>query len=407
MAVVLENFQRTPFVERFSEDEREEMRMENQAILARWLKKEDERRLLSVTTQCSETEADNSEITYRPGYIKKPWFENVPWVEIGKRQPGSITGSFVHEKKDRVIRLTGVAILPKVGGQGEKRGTIIGTLEAHVNGYIYTSSSFRKHFYFDDIQYSFFRLGDSTLPPLLHFHMHPPLKKKKKKEDTKEFEFHLVKCPPGQNRQRRSHHDSDKIEKQNISDNERLKNFVDEVHARWDTLPISPRLFVKLAKEYEFDGNIHWKGSSVYSHPTFVLTPYDLIVLVETPFTVFPMEEIEIVNLSVLGSEKINMAVIFKDFKEESVLLINAIPLKAFAAIKDRLNSGFVKYYVNTKEIDWKATVRDIAAFPERFISMGGWDQFELEDGHTLAYNCRPPKRNLVVMKERKNGSEA
>ncbi|KAI3836031.1 hypothetical protein MKW92_006223 [Papaver armeniacum] len=388
-----------PFDERFSEDEREEMRMENQAILARWLKKEDERRLLGSPTQSSE-EDSSDDITFRAGYIPKPWFENVPWVEIGKRQPWSVTGPLKQEKQHRVIKLTDVVILPNVGG-GE---TIVGTLEAHVNGFIYTASGFRKHFYFDDIKYSFFRLGDKRMPPLLHFHLHPPLKKET--EVTKEIEFHLLQCPfeqkrqSGQGRQKRSGRDSDKIveEKQNRWDNKRLKKFVNKVHARWDCLRISPRLFVEVKTEYEFYGVIRSEASDA----AFALTFYDLILLVETPFIVFPLEDVEIVNLALLRPGEIDMTVIFKDFKEDSVLEISSIPLTALAAVKDLLNSGDAKYYVNTKQLDWKATVKNIAAFPEKFISMGGWDQFELEDCRTLAYYNAPPKRNLVVMKEGK-----
>ncbi|XP_026436118.1 FACT complex subunit SPT16-like [Papaver somniferum] len=390
MAVVLGNPRIIPSVGIFSEDEREKMRMKKQAILALWLKMDDEERLVGPTTQSSE--ADSSEIIYPLGSAKKPWVENVPLVG---------NGSLVHAKKDQVIRLTDVMILPNVGGQGGKRETITGTLEVHVNGFIYTASGFRKHFYFDDIKSCFFQLGGERGTPLLHFHLHAPLKKRTEK--TKDIEFHLVKSLRGQNRPKRSDHDSNKIEKgkQNSSDDERLKKFVDQVHARWISLPISPSLFDEIEKEYE--GVIYWKGSTVSSDTAFALTSYDLIFLVgpslelPTPFTVFPLRDIEIVNLALLEPGKIDMTVIFRDFNEENVLEVKSIALESLADIKERLNYGNVKYYVNTKQLDWKDTVKDIADFPEKFIRRGGWDKFELEDRHTSSdYGYPVTMRKLV-----------
>ncbi|KAI3962580.1 hypothetical protein MKW92_018549, partial [Papaver armeniacum] len=375
MAVVLETPRIIPSVGIFSEDEGETMRMKKQEILALWLKMDDEARLLGATTQCRK--ADSSKIIYPLGSTKKPWVENVPLVG---------TKSLVQEKKNRVIRLTDVMIFPNVGGQGGKQETITGTLEVHVNGFVYTASGFRKHFYFDDIKSCFFQLGGKFGTPLLHFHLHPPLKKRTEK--TKDIEFHLVKCPRRQNKQKRSDHDSNKIEigKQNSSDDKRLKKFVDEVHARWISLPMSPNLFDEIEKKYE--GVIHWKESTVSSDTAFSLTSYDLIFLVgpkpelPKPFTVFPLRDIEIVNLALLEPGKIDMTVIFRDFKEENVLEVKSIALESLDDIKDRLNDGNVKYYVNTKQIDWKATVKDIAAFPKKFLKRGGWDKFELEDPH-------------------------
>ncbi|XP_026405158.1 FACT complex subunit SPT16-like [Papaver somniferum] len=374
MEVLLENPQSIPSVGTFSEDEREKMRMKNQAILALWLKMDDEERLLGPTTQCGG--ADTSEIFY-------------PLVR---------TNSLVQEKKHRVIRLTDVIIFPKLGGQGGKRATITGTLEVHVNGFVYMASGFRKHFYFDDIKSCFFGLGGKGGTPLLHFHLHRPLKKWTEK--PKDIEFHLVKCPRGQ---KMSDHDSNKIEKgkQNSSDDERLKKFVEEVHARWISLPTSPSLFDEIDKKYE--GVIHWKGSTVSSDTAFALTSYDLIFLVgplpevSKPFTVFPLRDIEIVNLALLEPGKIDMTVIFRDFDEENVLEVKSIALESLADIKDRLNYGNMKYYVNTKQLDWKAKVKEIAALPEEFINMGGWDKFELEDRYTSSdYDYPLTMRKLV-----------
>ncbi|KAI3846170.1 hypothetical protein MKX03_022066 [Papaver bracteatum] len=316
-----------------SETKREEKRRYDQARFARRLKVEDKRRLLGVQS----TEEDKS------GF--------------------SIRGC--QEKESKIIKLTDVTILPKVGDEGGE--TIVGTLAAHAHGFIYMTSGFKMQFMFRDLRNSFFRLGDERMPPHVHFHFHPC-----SSQLETDIEFHLVRRPLG--RKKRS-----EKEKQ-IRDarrNMELKNFVNQVNSRWSSQPTSPCLFDELEEEYEFYGDLPPKA--------FALTSKHLIVLVETPVVVFPLEDIEIVNLALLRPGVIDMTVIFQDFEKENVLQINSIPLKSLTRIKERLNWGQVKYYVNTAEKDWKAIVERIKDFPEKFIEDGGWDYFELEDRDTLA----------------------
>ncbi|KAI3843575.1 hypothetical protein MKX03_012335 [Papaver bracteatum] len=336
---------------------KEEKRRYDQAQLACRLKILDKQRLLGIYSSKS----------------------NISFKKIGKgfmlKERISAPSELHMEEEHKVIRLTDVTTLQKVGDQvGE---SFVGTLEAHVNGFIYKASGFRMHFYFDDIKKSFFRLGDKRMPPLLHFHLYDPIREK-----MKDFEFLLVQCPLGQ---MWSDHESDKIEKEKqIRDrdhNDDLKNFVNKVDARWKSQCNPPFLFEELKKEYEFFGVLPSKASAAFS-----LTLYNLIVLVETPFVVIPLREIEIVNLALLRPGEIDMTVIFRDFKEGSVLEINSIPLKSLAGIKHRLNICHVKYYVNAEKPDWKAIVKGIVDFPKKFIDDGGWDYFKLEDSDTLAY---------------------
>ncbi|KAI3953385.1 hypothetical protein MKW92_014259 [Papaver armeniacum] len=352
------------------EDKKEERRIAKQAELGVWLKKKVERRVLGVKY------IDSHKEEVKP---PKPWLKNVTPFEVGKRRPVTSPLKLRMETKERVISLTDVLIiLPKLEeGQGGE-SIAAGTLETHVNGFIYTASNYRKHFYFHDIKKSFFRLGDKKMPPLLHFQLHVPFMKGI--ENTKDIEFHLVQCPL---RQKQLIEEEKQISWDG-GHNERLKNFVDKVYLRWSSLHHSPCLFHELEKNYEFYGVFSSKASA------FVLTSHDLIVLLKTPFTVFPLRDVDFVNLALLRSGEIDMTVIFQDYsKEDSVLEINSIPLKALASIKDCLNDGYVKYYVNTKELEWKAILKDITDFPQKFIENGGWDYFELEDSKTLANYCK------------------
>ncbi|KAI3867174.1 hypothetical protein MKW92_000068 [Papaver armeniacum] len=271
------------------------------------------------------------------------------------------------EEKHRVISLTDVTIFPKVGGQGGE--TIVGTLEAHANGFIYTASSFRMQFFFKDIKTSLFRLGDKRMPPLVHFHLQEPIMMGTEK--TKDIQFQLVQCFVGQ---KRSDHDSDKIEKEKQirvgGQNRDLKNFVVKVEDQRSS--VEPYFFEKIEKDYEFYGVLPSKEPA-----SFALTLYSLIVLVETPFVVVPLGDIEIVNLALLRPGEIDMTVVFQDLKKD-VLEINSIPLESLTGIIHSI--CHVQYYVNAEKPDWKSILKGRAEFWEMFIENGGWDYFKLED---------------------------
>lgn len=125
-----------------SETKREEKRRYDQARFARRLKMEDKRRLLGVLSSEEDSSEENSRTPTK--------LENI--IESGS--------SFMRwqEKEKIIIRITGVRVLSKVGGQGGE--PIVGTLEAHVHRFVYTASNLRMQFMFTDIKNGFFRLGD-------------------------------------------------------------------------------------------------------------------------------------------------------------------------------------------------------------------------------------------------------
>ncbi|MCL7033597.1 hypothetical protein MKW94_030020 [Papaver nudicaule] len=321
-------------------------------------------RLLGVQS----SKADSSDKKCGMGFVSREPRESVPKYGSDSAPVSALLEQQM-EDNHKVISLTDVTILPKVGGQGGE--TIVGTLEAHVNGFTYKASSFCMHFLFNNIKIPLFRLGDKRMPPLVHFHLHEPIMMGA--EETRDIQFYLVQCSVGQ---KRADHDSVKIEKEKqIRDgghNEDLKNFVHKVNDRWCSLFELPKLFEEIDKKYEFYGVLPSKAPV-----TFALTLFSLIVFVETPFAVV-LRDIEIVNLALLRLGEIDMTVIFKDFKEENVIEINSISLDSLTDITHCLRH--VQYYVNAKKPDWRSIVKDVEDCPEKFRENGGWDNFKLED---------------------------
>ncbi|MCL7026011.1 hypothetical protein MKW94_011428 [Papaver nudicaule] len=283
------------------------------------------------------------------------------------------------EKVVKPAELTGVKIFPNQGGE-----TIVGTLEAHVYGFVYATPGFhfRMGFMYGDVKKAFLRVEDENvkMPPLLHFQLHHPIKVGTEK--TKDIQFHLVST---------SDDDSYKIanEKQTRDwglRNKDLKDFVDKVQDNWK--------FSDLDKRDEFHGFFHPSNALA----VFNVTLFSLIVLADTRTIVVSLYEIEIVNLATLRPGEIDMTIVFKDFNREP-LQINSIPLDSLDRIKDRLYYD-VKCYVNTKQLDWISIVKGRADYPETFIKQGGWKFFDLEDPamipYYLHYILEEPKLEVI-----------
>ncbi|RZC53629.1 hypothetical protein C5167_012479 [Papaver somniferum] len=96
----------------------------------------------------------------------------------------------------------------------------------------------------------------------------------------------------------------------------------------WDSLmpiilPIDP-----LQARHEFDGYLPQKGLV-----DLALSPHCRIELLEAPFFVVSLREVEIVHLAV-GLDHVDMTVVFKDFKR-GVLDSKSIPITRLNGIRE------------------------------------------------------------------------
>ncbi|MCL7051335.1 hypothetical protein MKW94_010715 [Papaver nudicaule] len=269
-------------------------------------------------------------------------------------------------KETNVITLTGLRIFPKVGERG------VGTLEVHVNGFYYRTSTpdFCFSFLWADVKQAFFRIGDEKMPPLLHFHLYHCVKVGTEKR--RNIQFRLVQNVAGQ---KRSYSDSDNIH----DSNKDLKHFVDSVREKWRYIPVVHCCaFVQgeVCKADEFQGNRPSKAPTVFG-----MTFTALVGLVDEPFVMLELKDIKIVNLR-LKPVEIHMTIVFHDFKREPVE-INSIPIDKLNLIKDRCNYAGVKYYVNDYDIDqWSLFVKLMADY----TAGRSPDWFQLESPETKPF---------------------
>nr|KYP76019.1 FACT complex subunit SPT16 [Cajanus cajan] len=263
------------------------------------------------------------------------------------------------------IRLSDLWIRPAFGGRGRK---IPGTLEAHVNGFRYstTRQDERVDIMFGNVKHAFFQPAENEMITLLHFHLHNHIMVGNKK--TKDVQFYVEVMDMVQN----VGGERDRKNKINVE----FQTFVNRVNDLWGQPQFNglDLEFDQPLRELGFPGVPH--KSSVFIVPTSAC----LVELIETPFLVVTLSEIEIVNLERvgLGQKNFDMTIVFKDFKRD-VLRIDSIPSTSLDGIKEWLDTTDIKYYESRLNLNWRQILKTITDDPQSFIEGGGWEFLNLE----------------------------
>merc|ERR1712061_247492 len=105
-----------------------------------------------------------------------------------------------------------------------------------------------------------------------------------------------------------------------------------------------------------------------------------LVNLIEIPFTVVTLDEIEVVNLerAALHLKNFDMSIVNKDFSSE-VLRIELISSNNLELVKTWLDSISLNYYVSKANLNWKHIMKTITDEPSQFYHNGGWNFLNLE----------------------------
>ena len=276
--------------------------------------------------------------------------------------------------KGRVLRLIDVWVRPAFGGRGRK---LAGTLECHVNGFRYSTakSEERLDIIFANIRHAFFQPSERELITLLHFHLIDPIMVGKKKTRDVQVFAEVMDAVQNLDGARRSMYDPDEIEDEQRERERRNRvnaeflAFTKRCAAHWETE--CPQL------ELEFDIPFRELGFAGVPNKTasFIMPTVNCLVdLVETPFLVIALEDIEVVNLERVGFalKNFDMAIVFKDFTRD-VHRIDAVDVKSLDTIKEWLTSVNIKYYESRMNLNWKPILRTILDDPEKFVEEGGW----------------------------------
>ncbi|CAK9185979.1 unnamed protein product [Ilex paraguariensis] len=293
--------------------------------------------------------------------------------------------------KFKPIRLSDLWIRPVFGGRGRK---LTGTLEAHTNGFRYATSrpDERVDIMYGNVKHAFFQPAEKEMITLLHFHLHNHIMVGNKKTKDVQFYVEVMDVVQTIGGGKRSAYDPDEIEEEQRERDRKNKismdfqNFVNRVNDLWG----QPQ-FKSL--DLEFDQPLRELGFHGVPHKAsafIVPTSSCLVELIETPFVVITLNEIEIVNLERvgLGQKNFDMTIVFKDFKRD-VMRIDSIPSTSLDGIKEWLDTTDLKYYESRLNLNWRPILKTITDDPEKFIEDGGWEFLNMEASDSDSENSQ------------------
>ncbi|XP_062583012.1 FACT complex subunit SPT16-like [Saccostrea cucullata] len=332
------------------------------------------------------------EITYRSSNTKEPGELSAPssnlntaYRLIKEVQKKFKTREAEEREKEGIVKQDTLIINPNRGNPKLKdlyiRPNIVskrisGTLEAHTNGFRFTSIRGDKvDILYNNIKNAFFQPCDGEMVILLHFHLkHAILFGKKKHVDVQFYtEVGEVTTDLGKHQHM---HDRDDLHAEQAERELRqklkaaFKGFCEKVEA--------------ITKgEVEFDSPFRELG--FYGAPfrsTVLLQPTSgcVVNLTEWPPFVVSLDEVELIHFERVQFQLKNfdMVFVFKDYSKKTAM-INSIPMNMLDHVKDWLNSCEVHYTEGIQSLNWAKIMKTITDDPEGFFDNGGWSFLEPE----------------------------
>ena len=286
--------------------------------------------------------------------------------------------------KARPHALPDVWIRPPFGGKGRK---MAGALEAHANGFRYSSPrGDTLDILYRNIKHAFFQPAEAEMITLVHFNLIHPIMVGKKKTVDVQFYTEVMDVVQTLDAGRRAAYDPDEIEEEQRERELRarinktyqafVKRVQGEVWADGTEYAALNLEFEVPYRELGFFGVPH--RSTVFVMPTVNC----LVELTEQPFTVLTLADVIVVNLERVGFNLRNfdMTLVFKDLTRD-VVRIDAIPIKALETVREWLASVDIKCYESKINLNWKPILKNIRDDPTGFVEAGGWDFLDVEGG--------------------------
>ena len=267
------------------------------------------------------------------------------------------------QMKGRKIFLNDVTIRPNITS---KKTT--GLLEAHQNGFRFTSNKGEKiDIIYKNIKHAFFQPCENELIVLVHFHLKNPILVGKKK--TIDVQFY-----------REAGSQADDLDlKRRGNDYEEYEIELKERHIREKINEEFSRFTkgVEELKEIEFDvpyRELAFQGVPFKSNVVLIPTAFCLVSLIELPFFVTTLDEVELVYFERVSHsiKNFDMAYVFKDLNKP-VHRICAIPMENLEMIKSWLDDCDILFSEGLYNINWVKIIQKIKKDPEAFLAEGGW----------------------------------
>ncbi|XP_072271276.1 FACT complex subunit SPT16 [Pyxicephalus adspersus] len=332
------------------------------------------------------------EITYRASNMKTPGESAVPSLnlqnafriikEVQKRYK---TREAEEKEKEGIVKqdslvinlnrsnpkLKDLYIRPNIA---QKR--MQGSLEAHVNGFRFTSVRGDKvDILYNNIKHAIFQPCDGEMIIVLHFHLKNAIMFGKKRHTDVQFYTEVGEITTDLGKHQHMH-DRDDLYAEQLEREMRhklktaFKNFIEKVES-----------ITKEDLEFEVPfRDLGFNGAPYRSTCLLQPTSSALVNTTEWPPFVVTLDEVELVHFERVQFhlKNFDMVIVYKDYSKK-VTMINAIPVASLDPIKEWLNSCDIKYTEGVQSLNWTKIMKTIVDDPEGFFEQGGWSFLEPE----------------------------
>uniref|UniRef100_A0A6G1S525 FACT complex subunit n=1 Tax=Aceria tosichella TaxID=561515 RepID=A0A6G1S525_9ACAR len=247
---------------------------------------------------------------------------------------------------------------------------ISGSLEAHVNGFRFTSIRNDKvDILYNNIKHAIYQPCDGEMIILIHFNLKSPIIINKKKQFDIQFYTEVGEITTDLGKRQHMHDRDDyaaEAAERDLRNKLKLafKSFCDKVEAATK----GDVQFEMPMRELSFYGVP--KKSNVLLQPT----PSALVNLTDPDPTVITLSEIELVHFERVSFQLKNfdMVIVLKDYNQKE-LHISAIEMSKLEEIKNWLDRCDIKFTSGTTNLNWPALLKRIKEDIDGFFNEGGW----------------------------------
>ena len=276
--------------------------------------------------------------------------------------------------KDLITNLVDLKMRPTLTGRKTH-----GNLTSYKNGFKFISKRNKTFILLlTNIKRAIFQPCDDNMIVIIHFLLKRPMIINKKITNHIQFFAEVgytsedLNDPRKKNRlQKTDEEENEEILERNAKDhyNVLFLKFVKKVEENWD----SDLTFDLPYKEFKF------LGSPFYNNVYIMPSAHCLVSLIELPFLVIELSDIELVSIERVDSKikTFDIVVIFKDYSKQ-VQSINNIPKSNLGNIKEWLNNEDILFIeVGSVNLKWDKFLKKIREDPEKFVfEENGWFAF-------------------------------
>jgi len=332
------------------------------------------------------------EITYRSSNTKEPGELYAPSSNLNTAfrlikevQKKFKTREMEEKEKEGIVKQDALIVNPNRGNPKLKdlyiRPNIVskrisGTLEAHTNGFRFTSVRGDKvDVLYNNIRNAFFQPCDGEMIILLHFHLKHAILFGKKKHIDVQFYTEVGEITTDLGKHQHMHDRDDMRAEQAERDmRQKLKSAFKSFCEKVEGLTKADLEFDTPFRELGFQGAPF--RSTVLLQPTSGC----LVNLTEWPPFVISLDSVELVHFERVSFslKNFDMVFVFKDYHQR-ISMINSIPMSVLDNVKEWLNSCDLRYTEGVQNLNWTKIMKTITDDPEGFFDNGGWSFLEPE----------------------------